>query len=184
MSQVQDEQMERTKQPPRAKAKRRSAAGNDATVVVRRPPDFERLERFFASQSALARALGVHRDTIRAWERGCPTRLRASSVARVRTMCAVAEQVARYLPRDDLVGQWMLAPQLALGGYSAAALVQHDPRAYRRVLGLIVRDAKPVSVGDVSDLVETEDEQGLHTTRPPEPVSDPDADPDFLASLG
>lgn len=179
MSPVQEEQTERT--GPRAKAKRRSAPGGGATVVARRPPDFERLERFFASQSELARALGVHRDTIRAWERGDPTRLRASSVARVRIMCAVAEQVARYLPNDDLVGKWMLAPQLALGGYSAAALIQHDPRAYRRVLGLIARDAKPVSVGDVSDLMET-DEQDVHA-RPAEPASDPDADPDFLTSL-
>jgi len=31
---------------------------------------FERLERFFASQTALAAALGVHRDTVRAWEHG------------------------------------------------------------------------------------------------------------------
>lgn len=181
MSQVQDEQAERTR--PRAKAKRRSAPGSGATVVARRPPDFERLERFFTSQSALARALGVHRDTIRAWERGYPTRLRASSVARVGIVCAVAEQVARYLPNDDLVGKWMLAPQLALGGCSAAALLQDDPGAYRRVLGLIARDAKPVSVGDVSDLVDT-DEQDAHVPRPPVPASDPDADPDFLASLG
>jgi DNA-binding XRE family transcriptional regulator len=179
MSQVRDQQVEHV--TPHTKQK--SSLGSRATMLAKRPPDFERLQRFFASQSAFARALGVHRDTIRSWERGHPTRLRSSSVTRVRAVCAVAEEVARYLPRDDLVGKWMLAPQIALGGYSAAALIQRQPGAYRRVLGLIAREARPVSVGDVSDLVEA-NEHDTPNPRPPVPASDPDADPDFLASLG
>jgi hypothetical protein len=40
-----------------------------------------------------------------------------------------------------------------------------------------------VSVGDISDLPSIE-ELGITLTRLPEPAPDPDADPDFLASLG
>jgi DNA-binding XRE family transcriptional regulator len=176
MPKVQDKQSKHVK--PHAKRTRTRA--DRATLATGRPPNFERLTRFFASQSALARALGVHRDTVRAWEHGRPTRLRASSVVRVQTVCAVADQVARYLPSEKLVGAWLLAPQLALEGSSAAALIQHEPGAYRRVLRLIARDAQPVSVGEVSDLPEFAGGLG----ELPEPAPDPDADPDFLASLG
>ena len=138
---------------------------------------------FFASQTALARALGVHRDTVRAWEHGHLTRLRHSSLARVNTVCAIAEQVARYLPSENLVGEWLLAPQIALGGSSAAALIQREPGAYQRVLRLIARDAQPVSVGDISDLPAIGD-PGTPLAGLPEPAPDPDADPVSLASLG
>jgi DNA-binding XRE family transcriptional regulator len=110
----------------------RKLTGTDrATTTVGRPPNFPRLEHFFTSQTALARALGVHRDTIRAWEHGHPTRLRHSSLARVNAVCAIAEQVARYLPSEKLVGDWLLAPQIALGGSSAAAFIQREPGAYQ-----------------------------------------------------
>ncbi len=167
-----------TSSHPRLKARSKRA-----TVAVSCPPGFERLTRFFASQSALARAIGVHRDTIRAWEQGVPTRLRVASVARVRSVSAVAEEVARYLPDDGLVGEWLLSPQLALGGYSAAALIRRDPRACHRVLRLVERDAQPVSVGDAAELVESDvsdtDLPALGAAAP-----DPDADPDFPATLG
>ena len=112
-----------------------------------------------------------------------PTRLRVASVARVRIVSAVADEVARFLPDDKLVGEWILAPQLALGGLSAAALIRRDPRAYRRVLRLVARDAEPVSVGDGSDLVES-DGKDARLPALSQPAPDPDADPDFLASLG
>jgi DNA-binding XRE family transcriptional regulator len=185
--------MRRTQdQPAKPRAKRKTVephrlhklAGTDrATTVAGRPPNFQRLEHFFASQTALARALGVHRDTVRAWEHGHPTRLRHSSLARVNAVCAIAEQVARYLPSEKLVGEWLLAPQIALGGSSAAALTQREPGAYQRVLRLIARDAQSVAVGDISELPAIGDPNaplaGL-----PEPAPDPDADPGFLASLG
>jgi DNA-binding XRE family transcriptional regulator len=120
------------------------------TTAVGRPPNFERLERFFASQTALARALGVHRDTVRSWEHGDSTRLRRNSIERVNTICAVAEQVAGYLPREELVGEWLLAPHIGLGGVSPAAFIRGEPGAYQRVLRLVAREAQPVSVGDIS----------------------------------
>jgi DNA-binding XRE family transcriptional regulator len=173
---------------PRAKRKalkphatREPSGAERATTAVGRPPSFQRLEHFFASQTALARALGVHRDTVRAWEHGHPTRLRHSSLARVNAVCAIAEQVARYLPSEKLVGEWLLAPQIALGGNSAAALIQREPGAYQRVLRLIARDAQPVSVGDISDLPTIRD-TGTPLAGLPEPA--PDADPGFLAALG
>jgi len=179
-------------QPTKSRVKRkvvkprtaRKPTGADrATTAAGRPPNFERLERFFVSQSALARALGVHRDTIRAWEHGAPTRLRHSSLARVNTICAIAEQVARYLPREKLVGEWLLAPHIGLGGVSPAAFIRSEPDAYQRVLRLIAREAQPVSVGDISDLPPI-GELGITVAALPEPAPDPDADLGFLASLG
>jgi hypothetical protein len=185
MAKIQDQPTK-----PRAKRKvaevhpKRKQIGADSTAtVIGRPPNFQRLERFFASQSALARALGVHRDTVRAWEHGAPTRLRRSSLTRVNTICAIAEQAARYLPSEKLVGEWLLAPQIALGGSSATALIQDEPNAYQKVLRLIAREAQPVSVGDVSDL-QAIGEPGKPLAGLPEPAPDPDADPGFLASLG
>jgi len=179
-------------QPTKSRVKRkvvkprtaRKPTGADrATTVAGRPPNFQRLERFFASQSALARALGVHRDTIRAWEHGAPTRLRHSSLARVNTICAIAEEVAGYLPREKLVGEWLLAPHIGLGGISPAAFIRSEPGAYQRVLRLIAREAQPVSVGDISDLPSI-GELGLTLAGLPESAPDADADPGFLASLG
>jgi len=176
-------------QPTKSRARRKvvksrkpTSAGR-ATTAAGRPPNFQRLERFFASQTALARALGVHRDTVRAWEHGHPTRLRHSSLERVNMVCAIAEQVARYLPREKLVGEWLLAPHIGLGGASPAAFLRTQPGAYQRVLHLIAREAQPVSVGDVSDLPATR-ELGITLPGLPEPAPDPDADPGFLASLG
>jgi hypothetical protein len=101
----------------------------------------------------------------------------------VNAVCAIAERVARYLPSEKLVGEWLLAPQIALGGSSAATLIQREPGAYQRVLRLIARDAQPVSVGDISDLPAIVD-PGAPLAGLPEPALDPDADPGFLASLG
>jgi len=176
-------------QPAKSRAKRKVVKprkltnGGRATTVAGRPPNFQRLERFFASQSALARALGVHRDTIRAWEHGHPTRLRHSSLERVNIVCAIAEEVAGYLPREKLVGEWLLAPHIGLGGISPAAFICSEPGAYQMVLRLITREAQPVSVGDISDLPAI-GELGITLPGLPEPAPDPDADPDFLASLG
>ena len=162
---------------------RKPASTDRATTAVGRPPNFQRLERFFASQTALARALGVHRDTVRAWEHGQPTRLRHSSLERVDTICAIAEAVADYLPREQMVGEWLLAPQIGLGGVSPVAFIRSEPDAYQRVLRLIAREAQPVSIGDISDLPPI-GELGLTLPGLPEPAPDPDADPDFLASFG
>jgi uncharacterized protein (DUF2384 family) len=185
MERVQD-------QPTKSRTKRKvikarpackPTGADHATTAAGRPPNFQRLERFFVSQSALARALGVRRDTIRVWQEGQATRLRESSVARVNTVCAIAEEVAGYLPREKLVGEWLLAPHIGLGGVSPAAFIHSQPGAYQKVLRLIAREAQSVSVGDISDLPSI-DELGLTLAGLPEPAPDPDADPDFLASLG
>jgi hypothetical protein len=186
MTRVQDH---RTTQPrTRSQTKNaqprrpRRPVGSDPVTTVGRPTNFKRLERFFASQSALARALGVRRDTIRVWQEGQATRLRQSSVARVNVVCAVAEEVAGYLPREQLVGEWLLAPHIGLAGLSPAAFLASQPGGYQKVLRLIEREAQPVSVGDISDLPSI-DELGLTLAGLPEPAPHPDADPDFLASL-
>src|SRR5688500_6692578 len=76
----------------------------DPEMTVGAPPNLPRLQQFFQSQSALAEALGVHRDTLRKWERGEAEMLRKHSIQRVAVMCALAEQVARYMPKDEFVG--------------------------------------------------------------------------------
>ena len=179
-----------TTQPrPRSKTKDaqirrpRKPVGSGPVTTAGRPANFKRLERFFVSQSALARALGVRRDTIRAWQEGHPTRLRQSSIFRVNTVCAIAEEVAGYLPREKLVGEWLLAPHIGLGGLSPAAFIRSEPGAYQRVLRLITREAQPVSVGDISNLPSI-GELGITLAGLPEQAPDPDADPGFLASLG
>jgi DNA-binding XRE family transcriptional regulator len=182
MAKTQDQPTKSRTRRKVVKSRKPTSAGH-ATTVAGRPPNFQRVERFFVSQTALARALGVHRDTIRAWEHGAPTRLRQSSLARVNTVCAIAEAVAGYLPREKLVGEWLLAPHIGLGGVSPVALIRSEPDAYQRVLRLISREAQPVSVGDVSDLPAI-GELGITVAALPEPAPDPDADPGFLASLG
>ncbi len=99
------------------------------------------------------------------------------------SICARAEQVALYLPREKLVGEWLLAPHIGLGGISPAAFIRSEPSAYQRVLRLIAREAQPVSVGDISDLPSI-GELGITLPGLPEPAPDPDADPGFLTSLG
>jgi DNA-binding XRE family transcriptional regulator len=182
MAKTQDQPTKSRTRRKVVKSRKPTSAGH-ATAAAGRPPNFQRLERFFASQTALARALGVQRDTVRAWEHGHPTRLRHSSLERVDTICAIAEQVARYLPREKLVGEWLLAPHIGLGGVSPAAFIRSEPDAYQRVLRLISREAQPVSVVDISDLPAI-GELGIALPGLPEPAPDPDADPGFLASLG
>jgi DNA-binding transcriptional regulator YiaG len=180
MAKTQDQPTKSRTRRKVVKSRKPTTAGR-ATTAAGRPPNFQQLERFFASQTALARALGVQRDTVRAWEHGHPTRLRHSSLERVNTIRAIAEQVARYLPREKLVGEWLLAPHIGLGGVSPAAFIRSEPDAYQRVLRLISREAQPVSVGDISDLPPI-GELGITVAALPEPAPDPDADPGFLAS--
>jgi uncharacterized protein (DUF2384 family) len=165
---------------PRVSVKR---GGAGPVIVTRRPPNFERLERFFASQSALARALGVSRDTVHAWRQGEASRLRVSSIERVEVMCAAAEHVAAYMPTEKLAGDWLLAPHIGLRGVSPAAFIRSDPNAYEKVLQLVARDAQPAPIVDISDLP-TAPPSGIKLPGLPKPAPDPDADPDFLASLG
>jgi hypothetical protein len=165
------------------------------TQVVGRPPNFPRLQRFFGSQTALATALGVHRDTIRKWGRGEASRLRRTSIERVYVMSAVAEQVARFMPTDASVGAWLLQPQPALGGDIPAYLIRRDGRkAYERILQKAAAIAEPVSVGNF-DVLPAEDEllAAMSQERADNSVEraamqpgaeDSDEDPDFLASLG
>ena len=172
---------------PRVK---RAQSAKPRTVVAARPANFERLQRFFASQTALAAALGVHRDTVRKWERGEASRLRRSSIERVTVMAAVAEQVARYMPSDASVGSWLLHPQPALGGQIPAVLVRtQGPKAYEPIVSRAAAIAEPVSVGDLSDLV---DEKGLLVAagaKTGEAITlapgaeDPDANPGFREAL-
>jgi len=98
-------------------------------------------------------------------------------------VCAIAEAVAGYLPREELVGEWLHAPHIGLGGISPAVLIRGEPAAYQKVLRLIAREVQPVSVGDVSDLPAI-GELGIMLPGLPEPAPDLDADPGFLASLG
>lgn len=180
---------------PRAPARTRNAAKRTVepptpTAMLGQPPNFLRLKRFFSSQTALASALGVHRDTIHKWDLGQASRLSRSSVERVLVMSAVAEQVARFMPTDASVGTWLLQPQPALGGDIPAHLIRRDGViSYERILKKAVAIAEPVSVGSLGGLPE---EVELLTEMSPGSVDqlklapgaeDSDEDPDFLASL-
>lgn len=173
----------------------RTGPTESRTDIVGRPANFPRLQGFFASQTALANALGVHRDTIRKWDRGEATRLRRSSVEGVLVMSAVAEQVARYMPNDASVGSWLGHPQPALGGKVPTAMVRkHGRKAYAVIVRAAAAVAEPMSVGDLDGMPEEHEllplmreEFGDRVTERVGSLApgaeDPDADPDFLASL-
>jgi hypothetical protein len=176
----------------RRRPRKKSAEAGGAVVLAGRPPNFTRLRNFFASQTAMATALGVQRDTIRVWERGRATRLRRALVQRVMVMSAVAEQVARYMPTDKSVGDWLLSPQPGLGGESPSALVRRRGVAAYEPILRVARVAEPVSVGDVSDLptadelragvaAELGEEFAERIMELPEAAPEPDEDPDFLS---
>lgn len=159
----------------------------DPELKLGRPPNFLRLQRFFQSQSALATALGVHRDTLRKWERGDAARLRKRSVERVAVMCAVAEQVARYMPRDELVGSWLLHSQPALNGAVPAELVRrHGMKAYETIVHKAAAIAEPVRVGSVEDLARQDELPAGRSAERGKPVLArgaelADRDPDFAS---
>jgi uncharacterized protein (DUF2384 family) len=77
---------------------------------------FAELNRFFASTSALAGAIGVTRDTILAWRRRDTSRVRQANELRVAQLLDVCLAAAEHLPEDDQVGRWMQAPQTFLYG--------------------------------------------------------------------
>lgn len=82
------------------------------------PAGYRELRTFFSTASARARALGVKRDTIRVWDEGCASRVRATSQGRVALLLAVCTAVSKYMVTNQDVGRWMLSPQPSLRGQS------------------------------------------------------------------
>lgn len=84
------------------------------------PVGYRALRAFFPSASSRAQALGMKRDTIRVWDEGRASRLRASSQGRVALLLAVCVAVSKYTLTAQDVGRWMLSPQPSLRGRSPA----------------------------------------------------------------
>lgn len=166
---------------------RRAAKKAQQEVQVGHPVNYPRLVEFFPTQAALATALGVSRETLRSWDEGKPSRLWRSTSEKVAVMAAVAEQVARFMPNDKAVGAWLLQPQPSLG--TPAKLVREEGhQAYEQIVAHLKNVAEPVSVGSVDDLpraadLQSENDEAVQGVARRAPAEDPDADPDFLATL-
>lgn len=82
-----------------------------------------------SSISELAVALGVSRDTARAWLAEAPRRPRRAVIARIELLAVLCAEAARYMARGRQVGRWTLAPHPAFGGRSPAEVVAEDGAA-------------------------------------------------------
>lgn len=109
---------------------------------ARSPSGFRELKRYFERRSDLARAVGVKRDTIAAWDRGT-LRLRASSVERVSLLLAVCQRAEPRMRSAHAVGRWVVTEQPSLDGDSPAAIVRNLGGAALDVLRQAIEGPAP-----------------------------------------
>lgn len=108
------------------------ARNTDPPAVSPLAPHVAPLRTFFASDAAIARALG--------WPAGACARRNATPahVGELARLVAVCEHVAPQLPVTRDVGVWLLAPQPRLGGVSPSAWLRErgtlDPDGVRALL--------------------------------------------------
>jgi hypothetical protein len=99
------------------------------------PSQYAALSRWFPALSQRARALGLSRETLTRWERASsPPRVRPATARAVRSLASVAEDVERLVDDAPGAGAWLLAPQPALRGGSAAALARAADTSSLRTL--------------------------------------------------
>lgn len=124
------------------------------------PSDYAALSRWFPSLSQRARALGLSRETLTRWERSSsPPRVRPVTAQAIRSLASVAGDVERLVGEPVGAGVWLLAPQPALRGETAASLARAaDDRALRTLTRLASPDEPEVRRGRAAG----------HGRRPPE----------------
>lgn len=87
------------------------------------------------SISELATALGLTRDTTRAWLREAPRRPRGAVIARIELLAVLCGGAARYMASGRQVGRWTLAPHPAFQGRAPAeVLVEEGPAGLEALL--------------------------------------------------
>lgn len=131
----------KTKKPRRA----RTARGGQAERAA------SQLRVFYRSQSQLASALGVTRDTVRSWSaRRAPARPRVELLERAELLLSLCCAARRYMANDRQVGAWTLAPSPSLRGYSPAQIVGgHGRDGLQVLLAELATVAPPRPTGPV-----------------------------------
>jgi hypothetical protein len=92
--------------------------------MERLPPAYPTLTRWYPRLTDRARALGVSRQTLTAWERDPEeARLRRRTARRVELVASVTADVEALVGDAAGAGAWMVAPQPLAGGRTPAQLV-------------------------------------------------------------
>jgi hypothetical protein len=111
--------------------------------MERLPPAYLTLSRWYPRLSDRARALGLSRQTLTAWERDPEAaRLRHRTARGVELLASVSADVEDLVGDAAGAGAWMVAPQPLAGGQTPAKLVVERRLAEVRSLMLpSVRDS-------------------------------------------
>jgi hypothetical protein len=95
---------------------------------------FVLLNGFFASDTALARALGWDVQTVGEWRAGDVVRPQRRKRDEVRRLLSLCDEANVYLREPRHAGDWALAPSPQLGGDSPAELLQQGGDAALQML--------------------------------------------------
>lgn len=106
---------------------------------------------FYGSQSQLASAFGVTRDTVRSWNAGtAPARPRVELLERAELLLGLCKAARRYIAADRQVGDWTLASSPSLRGHSPAQVLgSHGREGLEVLLAEMATIAPPSPAGPV-----------------------------------
>lgn len=115
------------------------------------PEGYSGLGDYFDSVSDRAAALGVERDTIRAWDARRASRLRAASRRRVSALLAVCRDLGGVRSDPPAIGRWLLTEQPGLMGARPTDVLLKLGSEGARFVVLVAYGVAPVRPGDVPD---------------------------------
>ncbi len=115
------------------------------------PDGYYRLTEYFGSVSDRADALGVGRDTIRAWDTRSASKLRAASRRRVSALVMVCRDLGAVMSEPAAVGRWLLTEQPGLMGARPTDVLLKLGSEGARFIVQVAYGVAPVRPGDVPD---------------------------------
>jgi uncharacterized protein (DUF2384 family) len=105
---------------------------------------YRELARFFPTLSDRSRALGLSRETLTRWERDPDTaNVRHATARALETLARVTEDAEELVGDARAAGTWMLAPQPALNGATAAALARQGTDASLAAIARLMLSETP-----------------------------------------